>query len=82
MDVSVGPRWESFIELIVAEGRYASADAVMREGLRLVEEREQKMKALRETIQGAIARGGSHSDDEVGAAVDEALDEWEARRHA
>jgi len=31
----------------------------MREGLRLLEEREQKMKALRETIQASIARGGS-----------------------
>ena len=59
MDVSVGPRWKSFIESIVAEGRYASADPVMREGLRLLEEREQKMKALRETIQASIAQGRS-----------------------
>ncbi|WP_010164699.1 type II toxin-antitoxin system ParD family antitoxin [Sphingomonas sp. PAMC 26617] len=70
MNVSIGPRWESFIESIVAEGRYASADAVMREGLRLVEEREQKMKALRETIEASIARGGSHSAEEVMARID------------
>ncbi|WP_010217870.1 type II toxin-antitoxin system ParD family antitoxin [Sphingomonas sp. PAMC 26621] len=82
MNVSIGPRWESFIESIVAEGRYASADAVMREGLRLVEEREQKMKALRETIENAIERGGSYSSDDVRDAVDEALDDWEARRRA
>jgi antitoxin ParD1/3/4 len=82
MNVSIGPRWESFIESVVAEGRYDSADAVLREGLRLVEEREQKMKALRETIEASIARGGSYSDDEVRDSVDEALEEWEARRHA
>lgn len=70
MNVSIGPRWESFIESIVAEGRYDSADAVMREGLRLVEEREQKMKALRETIEASIARGGSHSAEEVMARID------------
>lgn len=70
MNVSIGPRWESFIESIVAEGRYDSADAVLREGLRLVEEREQKMKALRETIEASIARGGSHSAEEVMARID------------
>ena len=82
MDVSIGPRWETFIESVVAEGRYASADAVLREGLRLVEEREQNVKALRETIHASIARGGSYSDDEVGDSVDQALEAWEARRHA
>lgn len=81
MDVSIGPRWESFIESIVADGRYASADAVMREGLRLVEEREQKMKALRETIQASIARGGSHTADEVRQRLKETMDAWEQQQH-
>ena len=81
MDVSVGPRWESFIELIVAEGRYASADAVMREGLRLVEEREQKMKALCETIEASIARGGSHSAEEVRQRLKELMDAREQQQH-
>jgi len=81
MDVSVGPRWESFIESIVAEGRYASADAVMREGLRLVEEREQKMKALRETIEASIARGGSHSAEKVRQHLKEVMDAREQQQH-
>lgn len=50
MNVSLGPRWEKFIEAAVAEGRYGSASEVVREGLRLVEEREAKLKALREAI--------------------------------
>jgi antitoxin ParD1/3/4 len=54
MNVSVGERWEDFIDAIVKEGRYASASEVVREGLRMVEEREQKLATLRTTIQAAI----------------------------
>ncbi len=32
---------------IIKRGRYGSASEVVREGLRLVEEREEKLKALR-----------------------------------
>ena len=65
MDVPVGPHWESFVETSVAEGRYASAVDVVNEGLRLVEERDAKIKALRQTLQASIARGGSHSAEDV-----------------
>jgi antitoxin ParD1/3/4 len=42
MNVSIGDRWEAFIDAAVKNGRYASASGVVREGLRLVEEREAK----------------------------------------
>ncbi|MBI1867829.1 MAG: type II toxin-antitoxin system ParD family antitoxin [Methylocystis sp.] len=67
MNVSVGKRWEEFIEGLVKQGRYASATEVMREGLRLVEEREAKLRSLRETIEASIAEGGELTDEEVGA---------------
>ncbi len=70
MNVSVGERWENFVELIVKEGRYGSVSEVVREGLRLVEERETKLKALREHIQAAIAEGGSVSDEELDAHLE------------
>lgn len=70
MNVSIGPRWEKFIEEAVEDGRYSSASEVVREGLRLVEEREAKLSALRETIQSSIAAGGSYTDDEVEAFLD------------
>ena len=50
MNVSIGERWEEFVAEAVRSGRYGSVSEVVREGLRLVEERETKLKALRETI--------------------------------
>ncbi len=46
MNVSIGDRWQAFVERVVQAGRYASASEVVREGLRLVEEREAKLNAL------------------------------------
>lgn len=74
MNVSVGERWEAYIEALLKDGRYGSASEVVREGLRLVEEREQKLAALRETIEASIARGGSYTSDEVLQHVRESLD--------
>lgn len=79
MNVSIGERWESYIEELLATGRYASASEIMREGLRLVEEREQKLDALRETINASIERGGSNSIEDVKAAVKVRLDKWEKK---
>lgn len=73
MNVSVGERWEGFVDDIVRSGRYGSASEVVREGLRLVEEREAKLKALRDTINASIERGGSNSTEDVRRVVSERL---------
>ncbi len=70
MNVSIGARWEGFVERIVKSGRYGSASEVVREGLRLVEEREAKLAALRATIDDALAEEGRFSDEEIAAALD------------
>lgn len=77
MNVSIGDRWQGFVDTMVKAGRYGSASEVVREGLRLVEERETKLAALRETLNASIAQGGAHSDDDVGASVGASLDAWE-----
>lgn len=69
MNVSVGERWETFIERVVREGRYGSASEVVREGLRLVEEREAKLKALRDEVNAAIEGGGDNTADDIDAMI-------------
>jgi len=77
MNVSVGERWEGYVEALLKTGRYGSASEIVREGLRLVEERESKLNALRETIDASIAEGGEHTLQEVEEFLDIALDDWE-----
>ncbi len=59
--VSLGPHFEGFIADKVAEGRYKNASEVVRSALRLLEdeeqERQQKVKALREAIQKGLDSG-------------------------
>ena len=55
MNVSLGERWEGFVANIVEQGRYSSASEVVREGLRLVEEREAKLVAF---VLGGNCQGG------------------------
>ncbi|GJD36679.1 type II toxin-antitoxin system ParD family antitoxin [Methylobacterium aerolatum] len=58
---TLGAHYERFVRDLVASGRYASASEVMRDGLRLVEEREQvraaKIEALRRDIHEGLASG-------------------------
>ena len=75
MNVSVGKRWEEFVESVVVEGRYRSASEVVREGLRLVEEREARLRELKCIIDRSIAKGGAHTSDEVMNRVEQALAE-------
>ena len=75
MNVSIGKRWEEFVAGLVSAGRYSSSSEVVREGLRLVEEREAKLKALRDTIDRSIERGGSYTDAEVDAALEAKAEE-------
>ena len=70
MNVSIGERWEGFVEHAVKSGRYGSASEVVREGLRLVEEREARLQALRDTLNASIAEGGAITDDELAASLD------------
>ena len=58
---TVGDHYETFVRDLVSTGRYSSASEVLRDGLRLLEEREPlreiKLKALREAIQEGLDSG-------------------------
>ncbi|WP_429930360.1 type II toxin-antitoxin system ParD family antitoxin [Agrobacterium vitis] len=48
--LTLGPHWEGFIKQQINSGRYASASEVVRDALRELEEREEKLKILRHQI--------------------------------
>ena len=55
--VALGDHFAHFVEALVAEGRYSSASEVVRTGLRLLEEREAKLRLLREAIRDGLESG-------------------------
>lgn len=65
MSYAVGEHFEDFIRKQVALGRYNNASEVVRAGLRMVEEHEAKLHALREHIHRSIDLGGAYSDEEM-----------------
>lgn len=66
MNVSLTPELEAFVEGAVKSGRYGSASEAVREGLRLLQEREAKFLRLKRDIEDGLASGeateGSFSD--------------------
>ncbi len=48
--ISIGDHFANFIEEQVQAGRFGSASEVVRAGLRLLEEHEAKVKALRDAL--------------------------------
>jgi len=55
--ISLGNHFETFVESSVSKGRVQNASEVIRAGLRLLEEKENKILALRKTIQEGIESG-------------------------
>ena len=49
--ISLGDHFESFISKKVGSGRYHSASEVIRDGLRLLEQEERKVEALRSALE-------------------------------
>jgi antitoxin ParD1/3/4 len=54
---SIGKHFEQMIDGLIESGRYSTASEIMREGLRLVEEREERRKAKLEALRAEIQKG-------------------------
>jgi antitoxin ParD1/3/4 len=54
---TIGQHYEEFIKDLVDSGRYATASEVMREGLRLMEEKEEQRRTKLEALRSAIQEG-------------------------
>lgn len=62
--VDLGTKLEGFVSHLVANGRYNSRSEVMREGVRLIHERETRLAALDVAIQRGLA------DADAGRVID------------
>ncbi len=58
--LSLGTRWNSFIAAQISEGRYASASEIVRDALRLLEEKEANSKL--EALRSALVAGEESGD--------------------
>lgn len=68
MNVSLSPQLEKVVQGLVASGDYQSASEVMREGVRLVQERRDALMDLRLKLEKArrdIRSGNWYTTDEV-----------------
>ena len=71
--VNLGSRLEDFVASLVKTGRYNSRSEVMREGVRLIHERETRLAALDASIRRGLDdadKGRIHDLDTVLEALD------------
>lgn len=55
--VALGQHFENFVQASIQSGRYNNASEVVRSGLRLLEDREQRIAALRSAIDEGLSSG-------------------------
>lgn len=55
--ITLGNRFDKFAQIQVESGRYSSVSEVVRAGLRMLEEREMKIAALRAALQAGLDSG-------------------------
>ncbi|MGV3770996.1 MAG: type II toxin-antitoxin system ParD family antitoxin [Sphingobium phenoxybenzoativorans] len=78
ISADLGQQLESFVSKMVESGRYNSKSEVLREGVRLVQDREARLAAL----DAAIARGLADVDAGRTQPADAVFDRLEAKYRA
>jgi len=59
--ISLGNYFDEFVQSRLTAGRFKNASEVIRAGLRLLEEEENKVIALRDAIQEGVESGIAHN---------------------
>jgi antitoxin ParD1/3/4 len=77
-NVNLTEHFDRFIETGIASGRFSNASEVVREGLRLLEQREQEDKARIAWLRGAAKEGFDAADrgDYVTLRSDQEIDDF------
>lgn len=57
MNVSLTPHFETLVTELVNSGRYGNASEVIRDALRLLEERETRLQMLRAAVEEGVNSG-------------------------
>lgn len=78
MSADLGKTLEKFVTKLVATGRYRSKSEVLREGVRLIQEREARLAAL----DASIARGVADADTGRVKSTAEVFDHLESKLKA
>jgi antitoxin ParD1/3/4 len=78
ISADLGQQLEQFVTNLVATGRYNSKSEVLREGVRLIHERETRLAAL----DASIARGLADADAGRTKAADVVFDRLESKYRA
>ncbi len=78
ISADLGKQLENFVASLVATGRYNSKSEVLREGVRLIHDRETRLAAL----DASIARGLADADAGRTAPADQVFDRLEAKYRA
>jgi antitoxin ParD1/3/4 len=78
ISADLGKQLESFVTGLVATGRYNSKSEVLREGVRLIHDRETRLAAL----DASIARGIADADAGRTTAAEEVFDRLDAKYRA
>ena len=75
ISADLGPQLEAFVTKLVENGRYNSKSEVLREGVRVIQEREARLAAL----DTSIARGVADADGGRTKSVAYVFDRLEAK---
>jgi antitoxin ParD1/3/4 len=78
INAELGEQFEGYVAKLVESGRYGSESDVLREGVKLIQDRELKLKAL----DAIIDRGIVDSEAGRGKPAMDVLDRLEAKYHA